>query len=95
MHERANTKYEIESEFSKTMARHFKRLLSKNSTKEVQVEIESAIEEMYAMFWAEHSTKVREVPLLNGRVSEMPETRLENEFGNYMRNELYDAMRNH
>ena len=47
MHERANTKYEIESEFSKTMARHFKRLLSKNSTKEVQVEVESAFEEMF------------------------------------------------
>lgn len=41
------------------MAKHFKRLLSRNNTKEVQHEIESAIEEMYAMFWAEHSTKVR------------------------------------
>ena len=59
------------------------------------MEIESAIEEMYALFWVEHATKVREVPLLNSRVSEMQHARLENEFGNYMRSELYDAMRNY
>ncbi len=59
---------------------------------EVKHELECAIEELYALFFCDHVTKVKEVGWLNAKEHNMPETRLENEFGNYMRGELYAAM---
>lgn len=50
------------------------------------------IEDLYALFFCDHVTKVKEIAWLNAKEQNMSESRLENEFGNYMRGELYLAM---
>lgn len=52
--------------------------------------------ELYAIFFADHSTKTKEVPWLNKDMPQgvMMEGRLDNEYGTYMREHLYRKMSN-
>jgi len=50
--------------------------------------------ELFAIYFADHSTKMNEIPWLNQNMPEgiMKDGRLDNEFGTYMREHLYRQM---
>jgi hypothetical protein len=76
--QREFSKFEIESEFTKPMTKNLKKLVKNDRMSDVKHELECAIEELYALFFCDHVTKVKEVAWLNAKEQNMPETRLEN-----------------
>lgn len=72
MHEKNCIKFEIESEFTKSMTKHLRKLILRDQLSEVKHELECAIEELYALFYCDHATKVKEMPWLNAKVPDMP-----------------------
>jgi hypothetical protein len=54
------------------MTKHLKKLIHRDQLSEVKYELECAIEEIYAFFYCDHATKVKEMPWLNAKVHEIP-----------------------
>lgn len=50
------------------------------------------IEELFTLYHCEYVTKEKEIAWLNHVLKDQTAGRLENEYGNYMRNILYNCM---
>ena len=59
--------------------------LSNEDRQSVRRYVQTAVEDLYALFYADHSTKVREIGWMDSQCPAYPGARLENEFGGYMR----------
>nr|BAJ97625.1 predicted protein [Hordeum vulgare subsp. vulgare] len=85
------------------MTKKIKLLLQSDHSNEVEKEVESIINQLYALYHCEHATKVKEMPWLNNLAKIKNEKlktkdevylkgRLDNEFGSYMREVLYEKI---
>ncbi len=91
--ERDNLSFEMELELTKTMNAELKKLVMLSKFAEVRAVIENAMGELYAIFYADHTTKVKEMNWMNHLVPEaVKEGRLDNEYGSYMRERIYRLM---
>ncbi len=70
-----------------------KNLVMMGKINEVRFLLENSMGELYAIYYSDHTTKVKEMSWMNNLVPDsIPEGRLDNEFGSYLRERLYRLM---
>ena len=91
------SKFEIESEFTQRAVAKMVHLWKKNAHRELHQFLESGLQDLYALYFVDHNTKKREIRIMNEMKhgqQDFPECRLENEYGSYMHDLVYDYMKN-
>lgn len=68
--------------------------------RELERYLDSGLQDLYALFFADHNVKMRETAVMAkmkkedmGEEPEFPDCRLENEYGSYMHDLIYNYMK--